>query len=146
MFKPKASSPRDQAFLPDKLPHRGINLLVSQELALPDGSPEIFQIFFKAGHESFLKREAGEPLAIPQTFQIENIEVLFKRPLKGYGQDRLAVIEGLGSEGVAAGADDIAAGGQVVKETVLGVFLKGKVAVPAMLMETIDHHRMGQGL
>ncbi len=120
-----ARSPRYPAFLPDEFPYGLIRLIIPQEFTLADVVAVTIQLRLKSGHEVLIRRECGEPLAVPQPFQVKNVEDLLKRPLKGHGQDGLAEKQGLGGEGVAAGAHDVAAGGQVVKKAFFGVFLEG---------------------
>jgi hypothetical protein len=51
------------------------------------------------------------------------------------------VVKGLGDEGVAAAADHVAAGGEVVQKAGFGVFLKVQVAVHPLAVEAVNRHR-----
>jgi hypothetical protein len=62
--------------------------------------------------------------AIAQALQIEGIHKLFKGILDGKGEHRFAIEQGFGDHGVAAVADDMAAGGQVVRKPGSEFFLK----------------------
>ena len=84
--------------------------------------------------------EARAAAPIAQALEIKGVEKLLEGVLDGEGDHRFAVVQGLGGQGVAAAADHVAAGREVVQEAGLGVFFEVQVAFGAFFVEAVDHH------
>src|SRR5208337_1701908 len=84
-------------------------------------------------------------LPIAQALQVKGVEVLLEGAFDGEGDHRLAVEECFGDEGMAAAADHVTAGSEIVQKAGFGVSFEVEVAVDPAGIEAIDHDLGGNG-
>ncbi len=108
-------------------------------MPLGNGALKLVQLCFKA------QQEIGGELfhvglhAIAKLFQVPGIIALLYHALERYGQDRLAQVQGLGHERVAAALYDIGAACQEAQKAVLALLHVDDIAVLPFFLPVAKH-------